>query len=66
MTASSVSLGLVRLVFLYADPGSGMLLWQLITAAALGLLFYARTIVRKIRTMIGTGHEETRSTSDRD
>ena len=44
-------------IYLYADPGSGMLLWQLITAAALGLLFYARTIVRKVRGLIGSGEE---------
>jgi Flp pilus assembly protein TadB len=35
----------------YADPGSGMLIWQLATAAALGLLFYARTFLRKIRLL---------------
>lgn len=33
----------------YADPGSGILIWQLATAGALGLLFYARTIIRRIR-----------------
>ena len=36
---------------LYADTGSGMLIWQLATAAALGLLFYARTFFRKIRLL---------------
>jgi hypothetical protein len=51
---------------LYADPGSGMLLWQLITAAALGLLFYARTIIRKIRARMGHSDNETRSISARD
>lgn len=35
----------------YADPGSGMLIWQLGTAAALGVLFYARTFLRKIRLL---------------
>ena len=44
--------GIYLLVFLYADPGSGMLLWQLITAAGLGLLFYSRTIVKKIRGIL--------------
>lgn len=33
----------------YTDPGSGMLIWQLATAGALGLLFYAKTILRKFR-----------------
>ena len=39
------------LSFLYADPGSGMLIWQLLTAAALGSLFYVRTIARKVRNL---------------
>ena len=39
------------LAFLYADPGSGMLIWQLATAAGIGLLFYARTFLRKIRLL---------------
>lgn len=38
-------------ILLYADPGSGMLIWQLATAAALGLAFYARTFLRKIRLL---------------
>lgn len=36
----------------YADPGSGILIWQLATASALGLLFYAKAIVSKIRVLI--------------
>jgi hypothetical protein len=39
-------------LLLYADPGSGMLIWQLATAAGLGVLFYARTILRRIRLLI--------------
>jgi hypothetical protein len=35
----------------YADPGSGMLIWQLATAAVLGFLFYFRTILRRIRSL---------------
>jgi hypothetical protein len=65
-----VTLGFVsvcpNLGFFYADPGSGMLLWQLLTAAALGLLFYARTIVRRIRALIGTSDEENNAPSDGD
>jgi hypothetical protein len=38
-------------ILLYADPGSGLLLWQLATAAALGFMFYFRTILRKIRSL---------------
>jgi len=63
MTSESVS---IRVFLLYADPGSGMLLWQLITAVALGLLFYARTIIRKIRALMGHSEDETRSASARD
>ena len=40
-------------LFIYADPGSGMLIWQLATAGALGLFFYLGSIVRKIRARIG-------------
>ena len=36
-------------LFLYADPGSGTLIWQLLVAAFLGLMFYARFFVHKIR-----------------
>lgn len=51
-------------ILLYADPGSGMLIWQLATAAALGLAFYARTFLRKIRLLRQTrqhkgDHEQT-------
>ena len=63
MMSAFVSVVVTQLAFLYADPGSGMLLWQLITAAALGLLFYARTIVRKIRARIGSSEDENRSHS---
>lgn len=38
-------------ILFYADPGSGILIWQLASAAALGLLFYARTILRRIRLL---------------
>ncbi len=36
---------------LYADPGSGILIWQLATAGVLGLMFYAKTILRRIREL---------------
>jgi hypothetical protein len=63
MKSVFVSYG-ATLAFLYADPGSGMLLWQLITAAAFGLLFYARTIIRKVRALIGTPDPEEQSNSN--
>jgi hypothetical protein len=42
----------------YTDPGSGMLIWQLATAAVLGLLFYARTAIRKIRNLRSSSEPE--------
>lgn len=39
---------------LYADPGSGTLIWQLLAAAGFGLLFYTKVVVRKIRVYFGT------------
>jgi hypothetical protein len=39
-------------ILLYGDPGSGMLILQLAAAGALGVLFYAKTILRRIRYLI--------------
>jgi hypothetical protein len=36
-------------VFAYIDPGSGLLIWQAITAACLGVLFY----LKKVRQFFG-------------
>ena len=36
------------LVFLYTDPGSGALIWQLLLASIFGGMFYARTLIRKV------------------
>lgn len=36
-------------VFAYIDPGSGALLWQTLTAAAIGTMFYIRRFILKIR-----------------
>jgi len=36
-------------ILAYVDPGSGTLIWQLATAAVLGVMFYARTLLQKIR-----------------
>jgi hypothetical protein len=36
------------LAFLYADPGSGALVWQLLVASFVGGLFYIRSFIRKI------------------
>jgi hypothetical protein len=40
------------LVFLYTDPGSGALLFQLLIASFFGALFYARSFIRRVLTSI--------------
>ncbi len=45
------------LAMLYADPGSGALLWQLIGSFFIGLLFY----VRRIAAWISPHHSHKRS-----
>lgn len=32
----------------YVDPGSGALIWQMLAAAAVGVLFYFRSFFRRI------------------
>jgi len=34
----------------YIDPGYGSLLWQLLIASVFGILFYARSIIFRIKT----------------
>lgn len=36
------------LAFLYTDPGSGALIWQLLVASFVGGLFYIRSFIRRI------------------
>jgi hypothetical protein len=36
------------LAFLYTDPGSGALIWQLLVASFVGGLFYIRSFIRSI------------------
>jgi hypothetical protein len=40
------------LAFLYADPGSGALIWQLLVVSFVGGLFYVRSFIRRITAMI--------------
>ncbi|HKX29755.1 MAG TPA: hypothetical protein VJ302_18845 [Blastocatellia bacterium] len=44
--------------FYYTDPGSGALLWQLVLASFFGGLFYFRSFIRKIRTLIQGGDQQ--------
>lgn len=38
--------------FLYTDPGSGALVWQLLVASFVGGLFYIRSFIRRITAMM--------------
>ncbi len=40
-------------VFLYADPGSGAMLWQLAGSFFIGLLFYFRRFIALLKTHHG-------------
>ena len=42
------------LLLLYTDPGSGALLWQLLVAAFLGGAFYARVLIRQLKTRLAS------------
>lgn len=37
----------------YTDPGSGTLIWQMLVAASVGLLFYLRRIILWARGLFG-------------
>lgn len=56
------------LAFLYTDPGSGALLWQLLLASFFGGLFYARSFIRRVIAMTssrGSGKQsEQQATAD--
>lgn len=65
------------LAYLYTDPGSGALLWQLLVAAFIGALFYARLFIRRMGEIIfrkggsrqneqGAADRSARTTSNRD
>jgi hypothetical protein len=50
-----MTLTLIAMVFVerplhaYADPGSGLLMWQLLGAVFLGAIYQVRRVVRKLR-----------------
>jgi hypothetical protein len=44
---------LLSYVFLYTDPGTGAMLWQLAAAAFVGLAFYFRHYSGKIKVLLG-------------
>jgi hypothetical protein len=49
---------MLTLTFLYTDPGSGALLWQLLVASFFGGLFYARSFIRRVMTYISRRRSE--------
>ena len=51
------------LAFLYTDPGSGALVWQLLVASFVGGLFYIRSFIRKISAKMSS--RRSREQSDR-
>jgi hypothetical protein len=50
--------GIHTLAFLYTDPGSGALLWQLLIASFFGALFYARSFIRRVKATISRRQNE--------
>ena len=40
----------VELHWLYTDPGSGLLIWQLLAGAVLGAAFYGRRVLTWLRS----------------
>jgi hypothetical protein len=37
----------------YTDPGTGALIWQMLIAASVGVMFYARRVVSWVRGLLG-------------
>jgi hypothetical protein len=44
--------GIHTFALFYTDPGSGALVWQLLVASFFGIMFYVRSFIRKITTMM--------------
>jgi hypothetical protein len=40
-------------LLLYTDPGSGLLIWQMLAAFFVGSLFYVTVAFRRIKLLIG-------------
>ena len=41
------------LLLFYTDPGTGALLWQLMVASLIGGAFYARRVMRLVKSRLG-------------
>jgi hypothetical protein len=47
--------------FIYTDPGSGALIWQLLVASFFGILFYLRSFIRRITEKLSSRRSKERS-----
>ena len=45
-------------ILLYVDPGSGALVWQLLAASFFGGLFYARSVIRRIKRLFSANNQQ--------
>ena len=52
LTLLSVVIGAQTTVYAYTDPGSGVLLWQILLAAFIGVMFYVRRIIAWARHLV--------------
>ncbi|HEY0004450.1 MAG TPA: hypothetical protein VGB17_06535 [Pyrinomonadaceae bacterium] len=53
------ALGQARVfALLYADPGSGALVWQLLVAALIGATFYFRNFLSKARNLFSSKRQK--------
>lgn len=42
------------IILLYVDPGSGAMIWQLLVAAGLGVAFYFRHYIGRVRAVLSS------------
>lgn len=53
-----VIIPLTSTAYAYTDPGSGMLLWQMLVSAAVGGLFYFRKTISALREKFKSNKDE--------
>jgi hypothetical protein len=64
--AELLAITIITLIFVerplqaYADPGSGLLMWQLLGAVILGAGYQARRLVRKLRNLTSSKQQQPR------
>jgi hypothetical protein len=44
----------ITCLLLYTDPGTGAMLWQLLAASLIGVAFYFRHYLAKIKSVFGS------------